>query len=219
MLDKLAQYDDIYYRLGTYDLAIIKEVRSCYRLLTNMITSNDIVFDMGANIGSFSARFGKLCKKIVAYEPEPENFKLLQMNTKHLDNIVLVNAAVIHESDVTSRSLWINYKTIHRACHSLNKKRGRKEITINTCNFGYELRIHNPTLIKMDIEEAEYDLLDNTILPPSVRGIGMEFHLQTPETRARVDNTVKILEDQGFKHLKPFRYTAKAWNTLCFMER
>lgn len=61
-------------------------------------TSNPVILDCGAHIGVSVLFFKKLYPhaKIIAFEPSPETFKLLQLNVKqnNLRDVELVNAAV-----------------------------------------------------------------------------------------------------------------------------
>jgi predicted RNA methylase len=40
----------------------------------------DVALDVGANIGNHSAYLAKFCKKVLAIEPNPESFRLLEIN-------------------------------------------------------------------------------------------------------------------------------------------
>lgn len=60
-----------------------------------------IIIDAGANIGLsavyFSQKFPKA--KIIAIEPESENFKMLLKNTQPYENIIPIQAALWHKSE------------------------------------------------------------------------------------------------------------------------
>ena len=72
-------------------------------LILRQIKSGDIIVDIGANIGYYTVLFadkvGKL-GKVIAIEPDPINFEILQKNIKEnrLKNVVAVQAAVGSEN-------------------------------------------------------------------------------------------------------------------------
>ncbi len=73
------------------------------KLMLSKIKIGDIVIDIGANIGYdtvlFADKVGKK-GKVIAIEPDPENFKILQKNIKEnkLFNVVAVQAAIGDEN-------------------------------------------------------------------------------------------------------------------------
>lgn len=70
-------------------------VEDCYRLHSVPFTPAR-VFDVGANVGSFTSysRFLWPEAEIIAVEPDPKNWELLLMHTGHLPNVVHVNKAI-----------------------------------------------------------------------------------------------------------------------------
>ena len=53
------------------------------KIVKKLIKNGDVVLDIGANIGYYTLIFAKLVGnsgKVFAFEPEPENFKILQKN-------------------------------------------------------------------------------------------------------------------------------------------
>jgi len=54
----------------------------------------DLAIDGGAFVGAWTREMAKRFKKVVAFEPDPQNFELLKRNTKEFDNVFLHNAAL-----------------------------------------------------------------------------------------------------------------------------
>jgi len=73
------------------------------KLMLSKIKAGDVVIDIGANIGYdtvlFADKVGKK-GKVIAIEPDPTNFEILQKNIKEnkLFNVVAVQAAVGNEN-------------------------------------------------------------------------------------------------------------------------
>jgi len=161
------------------------------------IKENDIVFDIGGNIGAFAKWASPKCREVVSYEPCPDNFEVHKKNVQECSNVVSYNKAIISTNE-SRVSFYLNTGK-NKGMHSSVKKRGHKEITVDAANFYSELMIHSPNKIKIDIEGGEYDLLLNKDLPPFVDTLAIEFHLNRKEWRQ--DKAIKLMAQlkQQFK--------------------
>jgi len=67
-------------RPNTDDLKIVKSNLVTKHYIRNFvpITKNSIVVDVGAHIGAFSAIAAKIAHKVVAFEPDPDNYQMLK---------------------------------------------------------------------------------------------------------------------------------------------
>jgi FkbM family methyltransferase len=164
-------------REGTSDEFIVHEViGNAYKKLN--IETDDVILDIGMNIGMFSVwAFMQGAAVIHGYEPEPENYKLACRNLKlngYDSNAHPVQAAVTGNDDA-SRDFSINVKK-NKGLHSLIPKRGRDTITVDCVNINNLIAEHDPTIIKMDIEGGEYEILTSIKSWGNVREVIMEFH-------------------------------------------
>jgi FkbM family methyltransferase len=116
------------------------------------------VIDIGAHIGYYTKLFSKLTGKngfVYAFEPEEENFRLLEKNTKNLTNVKLVKKAL------SDRNGFIDFYRAenHTAQHSVLKSGIRhKKITIPAItldSFMKRENIKKIDFIKIDIEGGE----------------------------------------------------------------
>ena len=73
--------------------------------LATEITKNDVVLEIGANVGGNSKELPKYAKFVYSFEPAPSCYKWLARNTRHIPNIKCYNAAV---SDKTKRAQKFN---------------------------------------------------------------------------------------------------------------
>lgn len=117
----------------------------------------DVVLDLGANIGAFVASVAPRVATVVAVEPEAVNFSFLRRNVyvNHLSNVELVQAAAVGNDDRT-RSLYLGSAPYY---YSLKKLRGRREITVDCVNVRDLIATWSPTKLKVDIEGAELEVL------------------------------------------------------------
>jgi FkbM family methyltransferase len=129
------------------------------RLLLERLKPGQTFVDIGANIGYYSllaARKVGPGGKIFAFEPDPENFKLLQKNiaANGYENVTLIPKAV---SDSQGEAkLYLNPKNLgdHRLYDS---KDGRAFVTVlkTTLDDVFQSLESGPDFIKMDIQGAE----------------------------------------------------------------
>lgn len=162
-------------------------------LIQSLLKPDDVCLDIGAHIGYFSLIMGKLCKEVVAYEPELNNFHILRNNIKlnKLDNIIIPirRAVTDKEEDDTITLCRHESNTGMNRIYCVNWCRQDHEEVKTTCID----KIYNGTkvdFIKMDCEGSEYGALkgmknllsnDNNDIklimefhPPSIREYGAD---------------------------------------------
>jgi FkbM family methyltransferase len=118
--------------------------RDLWALLSRIVTSQDIVYDVGAHYGYWILRLSRTCNHVFAFEPSPENFKQLAYNVSSnpISNVTIVNAACsatageLHFSDEGSMA------------HIAERGILVPAITLDTFAGGHP----KPTLILMDVE-------------------------------------------------------------------
>jgi FkbM family methyltransferase len=181
----------INYRPDTGDEYVLSHIKE-YAALD---VSGQIVLDIGAHIGVFVAWVLKNgAKQVIAVEAEPENSLLLRIN--HGDNPVIniISAAAITGKDAT---VTFYRAGINTGCHSVYQKTN-DSIIVPAVNFAKLLDEYHPTVVKMDCEAAEFDLLSEP-LPDCVRQLGVEIHSWFNEDCAgRAEVLLKSLKEQGF---------------------
>jgi len=128
------------------------------------VKENDIVLDIGANIGYYTLLFARQVGtngRVYAFEPEPNNFSLLAQNVaiNKYKNVITIDKAVSNINGCQKLFLSASNIGDHRIYDSLD---GRKYLEIDSirlddyfANFEEEI-----TVIKMDIQGAEYAALE-----------------------------------------------------------
>ncbi len=114
------------------------------------------IADIGAHIGTASLFFACTYPqaRIRSYEPDPDNYAVLVMNTKQFPNIVTSNMAL---SD-TAGSVRFFRNTVSSIGSSTIRRRDTEEIAVVSTTLDTILR-DGLDLIKFDIEGAEYNML------------------------------------------------------------
>lgn len=164
-------------RPGTSDSFVVEEVFSGeYRKLN--IKSNDVILDIGLNIGMFTLFALKHgASRLISFEADKENYELACKNielNEFQDKAELYNLAVVGTEPLT-RMFSLNNKK-NKGAHSLIHKRGRNSVEVNCIKFSEIVEKYRPTIIKMDIEGGEYECLTNIDNYYQTREIILEFH-------------------------------------------
>jgi FkbM family methyltransferase len=164
------------------------------------IPSDALVFDVGANIGDKSAMFSKLCKSIVAIEPDVRNHKLLKFRFSLNRKISVVNSAVggknhkalfhINTPGSPANTLSKKWKEIledpkaNRWSKSLKFELSYmvEVLTIESLITNYGL----PYFIKIDVEGYELQVIKGLNTPIPI----LSFEANLPEFREETLNCV-----------------------------
>lgn len=144
----------------------------------------DIVIDVGAAFGFYTILASKRVSqqgRVVAIEPQPDSFKMLNKNIKlnKLTNIVTLNYAV--SSRKTTLKLYSSYSTIQeRAGQSLQSY---IEVSAdNLDNLLRQLDIDQVNWIKVDVEGAELEVLKGAVgILSRSRDIALFVEVHSPD--------------------------------------
>ena len=168
------------------------------------ILPNDIVVDIGANVGVFSTYAAKNTKnKIYAFEPYPDNYEILIKNISqnNLDNIQPQSYAISEYSGMIK--LYVAENKAGNLLFNRNIEGKLDEhIEVKSLTLQKAMDINNIQhidFLKMDCEGAEFGIIMNT--PKNyirkVNKISMEFHDNVDDHNH--DFLVQILKDCDFK--------------------
>tara|TARA_R110002153_G_scaffold132597_2_gene281654 strand:- start:20964 stop:21602 length:639 start_codon:yes stop_codon:yes gene_type:complete len=202
VIDKRSGYT---IREGTNDKTIISECRAYFKTLT-LDPDRDVVMDIGGHIGIFA----DMCypTRVVSYEPLPANAKLYLENSP---NSALREGAMVYRPKTATIPLYVS-ETSDQSNHTLVQTRGRKTIDVPTFSFESSLEIVRPTVLKLDIEGGEYDLLEGYGTKLPVRIFLAEFHFRKKADAARAEALWAGLDDHFDQVL--VQPKVAAWNTF-----
>ena len=157
-----SKFGKIYWR-SKLDYGVIGHLFSRQVSLNTFGDTPKIIFDMGANIGIETLRFCKLFpnSKIIAVEPQKENFDILKMNTREKENVTIINKALWNKIDKVS---IYNYSDRNSQTFITEKNNERFDnistTTIN--NLIKEYEIDKIDILKIDIEGSEQRIFDKS---------------------------------------------------------
>lgn len=150
---------DISYHEFDTEVPIIKDMLS-------EINSNDVFFDIGANIGLYSCIISQVIsgENVVAFEPSPPAYNKLKKNSKLNGDFHHFQIAVsdtddmiefaVDVGDVQSRMSTINTDT-DSIDYEIQEVASRKPVSVVESEG-----IPTPTVIKIDVEGAEFKVLN-----------------------------------------------------------
>jgi FkbM family methyltransferase len=187
----------LFVRPETMDVDVIGE-REAYLALEPR--ADDVLLDLGANIGAVSAAFLDAgVERVVAVEPEADNLTLLTANLSRYAPRVTLVRGIVAQTD-GHRDLWLS-TTPNRGMHSVLFARSSSTQQVPAYGLAGLLRQHAPTLVKIDIEGAEYELIEPlSALGAGIRGIAMELHFERrPALVSTARELVAAIEAQGFE--------------------
>ena len=168
-------------------------------LIENINYKNDLIIDVGANVGNKSKIFSLLAKKVLAFEPSTTIFSILKHRYKN-SNVEVFNCALGRVNDI------LNFFEIegNAAYSSLSKKHIETTVTErNVTSFEsiknnkvivekiehYIKKYGIPIYIKIDVEGYEYEVIQG--LETAVPLISFEANL--PEFYQESVNCIKYL--------------------------
>lgn len=171
----------------------------------------DSLLDIGANIGATAFFLHDFVSNVYCFEPDVDNFKMLQKNTKNFLNVYRFKKALVGNNDLT-REFYLNTKT-NKATHSLLVKRGRDKVTVECRNIENIIKRYGINVIKMDVEGAEYELLTSMKFK-HIDELIFEYHF-TVLKQEKYFELIKLLKKQ-FKHVDYKKDPKKCWTTLVY---
>jgi FkbM family methyltransferase len=156
----ITSYGKFYCRKYEEDLGIISdayEIKTIKEFIS-LSKGKDLVIDVGAHIGKYTILAAKLSKKVIAIEPNKENFTILERNIRlnRLNNVYALNLAAFNKN--SKLKLYIGDTS---GQHSIFKKYGNYQSVdgIKLDSLFKRLNIKKVDLIKIDVEGAELQVL------------------------------------------------------------
>jgi FkbM family methyltransferase len=228
IMDNIIEYkarnsEDVFFvREGTSDQLVVNE---CYgKMYLNDRTnynSNDIVLDVGCNIGAFSTRVSKHVNKIISYEPEVNNFALAKKNFErnNVQNVEIHNYALVANDDPTL-TFYVNTLK-NKGMHSIIPTKGRDTVTINCRRFSTALAESKANKVKLDVEGAEWSIFnENHIDWSNVENIIMEWHQAhlKDKDQSKFEWLLGYL-GKHFNHVHAPKPTMKSWTSIIFASK
>lgn len=173
--------------LHCYDEIFQKQI---YRFQSD--SSSPLIIDCGANMGAAVVYFKDIYPQsaVIAFEPDDQNFDLLQKNTGHLSGVS------IHKKAVWIKDGMIAFEQSGTLSSHIIEN---DSATANVEAVKLSAYLEKPVdFLKIDIEGAEYEVLkDIAGQLHNVKNLFIEYHGLVTES-AKLTEMMEILRDAGF---------------------
>jgi FkbM family methyltransferase len=189
-----------YYRPGTSDENALREVliaRTYRKASVGFdVAAGEHWLDLGANIGAFALYCQAKGATAECYEPMPDCYALLRRNAPKFKcyRTAISNLRAPEVTFWTSRRASDHY----RGTLIPRTKGGYPQTTVKNTHAS-RLQKQKFDGIKMDIEGAEFGIIDEWLLPKAKRLV-LEYHLSRDNSLANLARRVRILK-QHYRHV------------------
>jgi FkbM family methyltransferase len=181
------------------------------------LNADDVLYDVGANMGLYSCLVGDIIgpNRVVAFEPHPGNAERLHNNVNLNDlEPTIFNKALSDEEGEVSLAVAVESHTTSPGHNLIEINESVEEYgsesaeTISTDmvrgdNFIQTQNLPEPTVLKVDVEGAEYNVLSGlreVLSGSACRLVYCEVHRNHVETFGSSDKEVReLLESCGFE--------------------
>ena len=138
----------------------------------------------------------------IGYEPDKENFRILKKNIDGLKGYEVINSAV---SDRREKEIefFSGKRLTDRYRYSLKPNKTGRSLGKLKNKYGGFLKDQSYDGVKMDIESAEFGLIDDYMLPNS-RKLVLEYHFTKDKDVSNFQKRMGILR----KHFSLVHYSA-----------
>ena len=210
-VQQLEQKEGFWHRPGTSDLVSISDTRKMFQKEA-AVSAGDVVLDLGAHIGTFTARaLAAGATRVRAVEPVPDNTALFKRNVDDPRVELWEGAAWVSELGLETIYLVDLEKNKGTDSHSMIVKRGRIPLVVQTWSLAELCAGLDPTFIKIDIEGGEYGL-DLESIPESCDRLFVEWHFKHKGNREHAERaSAQLAAEQGFRRIWGSRWSEKAW--------
>ena len=135
-----------------------------------------VCLDLGANIGAFTQiALDSGASKVCTVECDVRNFEKLRETFKNDDYVDLIYAAVSGLPDKTLKIFKSSSQNAHCSTSIENKMKFSEYDYVENIHLKKLLKKYKPDIIKMDIESAEYTLID-TLIDYQPKYLFIELH-------------------------------------------
>lgn len=185
-----------------------------YSEIIGRLKKSDIAIDCGANVGNITKQMSAKGATVYSFEPNPSAFEILQNRFRDRSNVHLYNKGVwdkntilklyMHENSDDDEVMWSVGSSILEFKGNVLKEKNVKVEIIDLVEFIKKLN-KKITVLKIDIEGAECELLEKIILTKifkRIKYIFVETHdHKIPELKEKTDHIRRMIKDKKIKNI------------------
>ena len=169
------------------------------------ISEGDVIWDVGANVGHYTARFASAAGpagKVLAFEPSSRNAQILSKEMREYGNVRVETVAL------SDHSGWAAFYADPSADSAVDglvpASLNAVESKVRVCRGDEFLEQCPPSKIKIDVEGFEKEVLDGmreTLHSATLKALFIEIHFQVLMQRGKATaptDIVQMLRAEGF---------------------
>lgn len=201
------------------DKSMIKE--SLLNYITDKVDyENKVCLDLGSNLGAFcKIAIDNGAKNVVAIECDTRNYEKVNYNFRNVDNVDVIHAAVSGSTEKTLQIFKSSAKSNHSSTSIIKRTNRFKQYeVVDNVNFTELVNKVKPDIIKIDIEGAEYGILEDVLAYyPDV--LFIEMHAGTFDSIVR-ESVQTIVDKYPNNRVEPIViFTDKLIGYDCFFKK
>lgn len=173
-----------------------------HKWFLSAVHEGGIFVDVGANVGGYSIRASKMGAKVIAIEPDPDNFRIIKLNTElnDLSNIHFLNIAAGSKEELCQ----LYYSDDHGSVgYTLKRNDAKAEakcaVEVKPLDVAVLPLLSDEwiDLLKVDVEGLEIEVLKGASkLLERTRYLMVEV---IPSTEAKLGEVQNLLRQMGFE--------------------
>lgn len=182
-----------YYRLIFLGDKFLPEVRRWFREQGNQelrlnypLNANSVIFDVGGYEGEWAAQiYAKFNASIYIFEPVPSYSESIKSKFESIKNIYVYSYGLAHQTETLKITLSDDNSSFYTKTNNASINAEVREFSSDLLQ---ELNVPSIDLMKINIEGAEYDLLEHMIENGTiklVKNLQIQFHSFVPNAIAR----------------------------------
>jgi FkbM family methyltransferase len=192
-----------------------RRMRSFY---AQHIHQGDLVFDIGANVGIYTEIFTELGARVVAVEPNPSCYHLLERLSR-CQNVIVVPLAAGDKPGTATLQLssnnlicstnadWLE-ATRHSPLHNGAKWIGKMDVETTTLDILAQ-RYGVPSFVKIDVEGSDDRVLAGMSLRPPI--MTFEFNRLVPNVAMRCLEQLQVGYEFNYIRMDMTGYGSPKW--------
>lgn len=167
------------------------------KYLMENLSKNDVILEIGANIGYYVLLESKLCKKIYAIEPVAANVSSLKKNIE-LNNYNNIEVSQMAFGENTcEKDIYISSKSNWHSFYKPDKFIKTEKIKMDKVD-NFLTNKEMPTFVRMDVEGYELSVIkgmEKTL--PKIKKMFIEIHSDVMSTK-ETEELLNILRRENF---------------------
>ena len=154
-------YDAILHKINVDGLYEVDELEAVSKVLGLRTMRKSTMLDIGANIGNHSIYFSRFFEKVIAFEPNPKIYRLLEINTEEMPNVEVKNHGLSEKKEVLDFSVdKANWGGSRIICEDAESDAPASiKVNVESLDDVLNDRASQIELMKIDVEGHEFSVL------------------------------------------------------------